>query len=199
VDSVKTDVTGAIAMVDAVSQRRQRDDREGALRIVDARALPLIERASDGLGRLIQFNEHEAQEAADRILATGRPRGLWPEITGVIFAIIAAYCGIRLLRQYLRWAAERSSELEQFAGRVAHDIRSPLGSASLALELAQQEPGIDPRTRALLARVRGTMERMAKLVDGLLVFASSGGYIIPGMFGATRTSTGRSCEAWWRT
>jgi len=96
---------------------------------------------------------------------------------------------VRLLTQYLAWARERSGELEQFAGRVAHDIRSPLGSAALALEIAQRGKDVDSPTRDLLARVSRTMQRIAQLVDGLLVFASSGGYIVPGMLGGSQTST----------
>jgi signal transduction histidine kinase len=112
-----------------------------------------------------------------------------PELIGAIFALAAAFFGVRLLTQYLAWARERSGELEQFASRVAHDIRSPLGSASIALEIAQRGKEFDPKTRDLLGRVSRTMQRIGQLVDGLLVFATSGGYIVPGMLGGPQTST----------
>jgi signal transduction histidine kinase len=187
-ENVGVDVSRARLAADDVSERLRRGDREAALRIVDQRALPSIEHAYQGIERLIQFNAREAQSAATRILASRRPWGLVPELMGLVFGAAAAYFGVRLLIQYLAWAADRSRELELFAGRVAHDIRSPLGSATLAVELAQGGKDVDPKTRELLERARRTMQRIDKLVDGLLVFAASGGYIVPAGGREERTS-----------
>ena len=182
-------VAGAALEAEDVGERLRRGDHEDALRAIDGRALPSMERANEVLERLIQFNAHETREAGTRILASRRPGGLLPELIGAIFAVAAAGFGVRLLTQYLAWARERSGELEQFAGRVAHDIRSPLGSASLALEIAQRGKDFDPKTRDLLGRVSRTMQRIGQLVDGLLVFATSGGYIVPGTTGGPQSST----------
>jgi signal transduction histidine kinase len=187
-EEVERDIKSEELAVGKVSERLHQGDREGAIRFIDERALYAIERADEGLARLVHLNAGEAQDAAERILASRRPWGLLPELLGVFFAIAAAYFGVRLLVQYLAWAAERSEELELFAGRVAHDIRSPLGSASLALEVAQRGRDIDSKTRELLARVGRTMQRIAKLVDGLLVFATSGGYIVPGTLGEPKAN-----------
>jgi signal transduction histidine kinase len=185
---VEADIASTEQAIDAVAERMRQHDREGAVRIVEARALPSIERVDDGLERLLKLNGHEARDAAARILASKRPGGLVPEVMSAFFALAMAYFGVRVLTQYLAWAAERSAELERFAGRVAHDIRSPLGSASLALEIAQRGKDVDSKTHELLARARRTMERIARLVDGLLVFATSGGYIVPGNVGDERTN-----------
>jgi signal transduction histidine kinase len=190
VERTDPDLRATWLAVDEIDQHLQRGEREAALRIVDERALPSLERADEGLGELIRFNGDEARHAAARILASGRPWGFWPEILGAFFGLTAAYFGVRLLMQYLGWAAERSAELEGFAGRVAHDIRSPLGSAALALDLAQRGKDIDSRTREMLSRASRTMERIAKLVDGLLVFASSGGYLVSDVPSDPSTSTG---------
>jgi len=189
VEKVKPAVVGAGLAAKEVSERLRDHDHEGAVREIDDRALPAMDRAAEGLERLIQFNAHQARDAAATILASRRPWGLFPELIGVLFAVAAAYFGVRLLTQYLAWARERSGELEQFASRVAHDIRSPLGSASLALEIAQRGKEFDARTRELLGRVSRTMQRIAQLVDGLLVFATSGGYLVPGTLGGPQTST----------
>jgi signal transduction histidine kinase len=188
VERVKPDIIDAERAIADVSERLHAGDRAVALKIAEGRAVPSIERADEGLGRLIELNAHEARDSATAILASRRPWGLLPEILGACFAATAAYFGVRLLLQYLRWARERSAELEQFAGRVAHDIRSPLGSASLALEIAQRAESLEPRTRDLLVRASGTMQRIAKLVDGLLVFATSGGYMVPGHVGEPKTT-----------
>jgi len=188
VEPVALEVADVGRAVDEVTERLRRGDRAGALGVVDGSAMAAISRADDGIVRLLEFNAREAQSAAQRILASRRPWGFLPDIVGALFAAAAAYFGVRLVMQYLAWAAERSAELEGFAGRVAHDIRSPLGAASLALDLAQRGSDIDGRTRELLARAGRTMERIAKLVDGLLVFATSGGYFVPGTLGEPKTS-----------
>jgi signal transduction histidine kinase len=190
VQRVEPDVVSVGRAVDEASERLHHGDREGALRVFDRRAPPSIERADKGLDTLIQFNAREAQKSAERILASKRPLGFLPDVVAAFFAVAAAYFGVRLLSQYLAWAAGRSAELEHFAGRVAHDIRSPLGSVSLTLDHVQRGKDVDSKTRELLARVSRTMERIAKLVDGLLVFASTGGYIVPGMLGESTASTG---------
>lgn len=82
-----------------------------------------------------------------------------------------------------RAAAERQlselrvqvDELGHFAGRVAHDIRSPLQTALLAMETVRD--GADGGETAQRALGRGTaaLQRMTVLVDGLLKFARAGG------------------------
>jgi signal transduction histidine kinase len=144
------------------------------------RALPAIDRSDADVARNLELNRREAQVAAMRITASTRNRGLMPEFVGAFFAVALAYFGVRVLMRYLAWAAERSAELEQFAGRVAHDIRSPLGSVSLTLDTVQRRKDIDSKTRDLLARVGRTMGRVSQLIDDLLVFATSGGYLVPG-------------------
>ena len=152
------------------------------------RALPAIERADTGVARNLELNRHEAQVAATRIAASTRKQGLLPEFVGAFFALASAYFGVRVLVRYLAWSAERSAELEQFAGRVAHDIRSPLGSVSLTLDIVKGNKDIDSKTRDLLARVARTMEHVKQLIDDLLVFATAGGHIVPGEWGERKAS-----------
>jgi signal transduction histidine kinase len=71
-----------------------------------------------------------------------------------------------------REAMERAAELEQFAGRVAHDIRNPLSAISMvmgALEVAPQERRTD-----MLKRGRSGVRRIEAMLDGLLKFACAG-------------------------
>jgi signal transduction histidine kinase len=152
------------------------------------RAVPSIERADTGVARNLELNRHEAQVAATRIAASTRKQGLLPEFVGAFFALASAYFGVRVLVRYLAWSAERSAELEQFVGRVAHDIRSPLGSVSLTLDIVKRNKDIDAKTQDLLARVSRTMEHVKQLIDDLLVFATAGGHIVPGEWGERKAS-----------
>jgi len=86
-----------------------------------------------------------------------------------------------VVQQYSKLMELRVSELEHFAGRVAHDIRSPLTSAALALDLAQRNARLEPKVQATLARGARTLERIGQIVDGLLVFARAGATPVSGV------------------
>jgi signal transduction histidine kinase len=188
VEVVEPDIVSAEQAVDDIVARLREGDRKAAIRLIDSRALPSASRSEAGLARILELNRHEAQLAATRITASTRQRGWVPELLGAFFAIAVAYFGVRVLVRYLEWSAERSEELEHFAGRVAHDIRSPLGSVSLTLEIVQRNKAIDSKTRDLLTRVGRTMEHVKQLIDDLLVFATSGGHMVPGQGGERKAS-----------
>jgi signal transduction histidine kinase len=79
----------------------------------------------------------------------------------------------RVLEERNRWQAMRAEELEQFAGRVAHDVRGPLATTSMALQLCMHEAASE-RAEVLVERgARGVM-RVETIVDGLLRFARAG-------------------------
>jgi hypothetical protein len=118
------------AAIDELVERLRKGNREDAVLAIDARVLPSVARVDDALVEILLLNREHAQSSAMRIAATTRPGGIVPELLGALFAVAASYFGVRVLVRYLAWAAERSAELEQFAGRVAHDIRSRRGCAA---------------------------------------------------------------------
>ena len=75
---------------------------------------------------------------------------------------------------------ERSAELDQFAGRMAHDVLSPLSSVSLALEFLRRRVGGDARIEATVTRALASLQRVRRIVDGLLEFARAGARPEPG-------------------
>jgi signal transduction histidine kinase len=187
-EATGADLTSVEQATDTVVQRLHEGDRPRALRTGEEHALPSIARSYGSVGHNLELNRHEAEAAATRIAASTRERGLLPEFVGAFFALALAYFGVRIVARYLSWSAVRSAELEQFAGRVAHDIRSPVGSVSLTLELVQKNKDIDSRTRELLGRVARSMEHIKQLIDDLLVFATAGGYIVPGAGGEQKAN-----------
>ena len=72
--------------------------------------------------------------------------------------------------------AARNAELDQFAHAASHDLRSPLRSILGYSELLrdQVEEGETEEAVAALNRISGAAERMGRLIDSLLDFASAG-------------------------
>ena len=172
VENVDPNLKTVELAVDGIVERLHDGDREGAAQIAAQRALPSIARSDAGLVRNLELNRREAAGAAMRITASTRTQGSCPT-RGVPSAVASAYFGVRVLVRYLEWSAERSAELEQFAGRVAHDIRSPLGPCRSPSSVMETSKDIDSKTRGLLERVGRTMQHVRELIDDLLVFATA--------------------------
>jgi signal transduction histidine kinase len=79
-----------------------------------------------------------------------------------------------VLRRRRGGLEERLDELEAFAARVAHDVRSPLAPALLALQrMSSRIPSDDP-LRGLVDRGARSLRTIERIVSGLLAFASAG-------------------------
>jgi signal transduction histidine kinase len=74
----------------------------------------------------------------------------------------------------------RSAELEQFAGRVAHDIRGPLSTARMAGELCLARSADQAAVRELATRIIRSLARADAITTGLLEFARAGARPDPG-------------------
>ncbi|MDE0776082.1 MAG: ATP-binding protein [Nocardioides sp.] len=77
-----------------------------------------------------------------------------------------------------RQLARSNERLSDFAGRVSHDLKSPLSSVALSLGLIKEQlaagaPGDD--IARLLERAISGSERMANLIDEVLAFSAVGG------------------------
>jgi signal transduction histidine kinase len=93
-----------------------------------------------------------------------------------LFAVLVAYRASRrhdaLLDEHNALLTARVTELDRFAGRVAHDVLSPLGTIAVALPLLARSA--DARDRTYIDRSQRALQRVQQLVEGLLVFARSG-------------------------
>lgn len=103
---------------------------------------------------------------------------------GLAFAVALAGIGVaasRLLaaqrragEAYLARVEAANRELDQFAGRIAHDLRNVLAPVDLAGHLlgrGEVTPELLDRTAQ---RLRRTSQRAAELIDSLLAFSRSG-------------------------
>lgn len=93
-------------------------------------------------------------------------------LVAVVFAFRATRRHDQLLDDHNALLATRVTELDRFAGRVAHDVLSPLGVVTTALSLLGRS--VDERSRTYIERSQRALQRVQQLVEGLLTFARAG-------------------------
>ena len=140
-------------------------------REIGARAQEIVDR--DDTGRTVE----SAQEIA-RIHDESRELAMLLGAIGVAAAVGAGAVALSVIRKRSRLIAEhealldaRATELEAFAGRVAHDLRNPLGAISLRIQALRMDGEADPE---VLERLAENTARMDLLIEDLLKFACSG-------------------------
>jgi signal transduction histidine kinase len=154
-----------------------------------------IEQTIVHLRTLIDFNAAHAADQAEEI-ARARVRSdrtaLGLDALSAVLTLIVAFMVVRLLRHYERVVQERNrlletraEALEQFAGRVAHDVLGPLSATSVAIQLALRRVA-DEKTKETLGRGARGVTRVQTIVDGLLRFARAGARPEPGVATAIR-------------
>jgi len=149
-----------------------------------------LERVDESVVRLKALNTQSAQARSEDILKARRVAMILASVLGIlslVVAIIASILVIRVLRgrdrlmmEHGRLLAERATEMEAFAGRVAHDLKNPLGTMALLVRLAARRRGDDPKLREDLGRLTGQVRRMDQIIDGMLAFARAGANPPPG-------------------
>jgi signal transduction histidine kinase len=102
-------------------------------------------------------------------------------LLAVVFAFRASRRHDRLQEAHRALLAERVSELDRFAGRVAHDIVSPLGAITFSLGAIERAGERSPRE---IQRAQRAVDRVKQIVDALLAFARAG----------ARADSGSRCE-----
>ena len=165
------------ASVDRVLDRLAAGDERAAIAEIETTTREAVAKLEGEADALATLNRRVAANEANRITrlrAESQRWGVALDLLSALLAVVCAYFVTRVARVASEESARRTAEIEHFAGRVAHDIRSPLGTVSVAMELAARRSADDPTTAAILARGSGTLQRVAQVVDGLLVFALAG-------------------------
>jgi signal transduction histidine kinase len=157
-------------------------DRPAAAALYLSTVEPAGDRVLAAAVNAIEFNAQNERELAAQIKAV-RWRAIWISNLLVALCVGLGLTGgavIRHLARSRRAVLEaRAAELSEFAGRVAHDIRSPLAGARLAAELLERKSAA-PETVERAGRVVRSLARADAIIGGLLEFARAGARPEPG-------------------
>jgi signal transduction histidine kinase len=178
------EVHGFEMSVDDVLDHLQRHQLQEARDATSNQLRPCARRLSQILSALIELNARQIETSASRIL---RLRAHIEAISNLLhgLATLLALLTFLLCWHFVRtwqrisdeqrvFAEHRADELEQFAGRVAHDLKNPLATISARLHLARLH-GDDS-----YARLDRQVRAMSDLIEGLLEFAVAGARPGPG-------------------
>jgi signal transduction histidine kinase len=126
---------------------------------------PLITPAGIAIGTLCIFDEEVGE--------------LSPEHAATLDILAHQVVDVLELRRVTRELQTSNHELEQFAGRISHDLRNPLMALSGFIELAADSPELSdaPQASRALARAEAAADRMSTMISDLLDFARVGGEV----------------------
>jgi two-component system, OmpR family, sensor kinase len=138
----------------------------------------------ESVARLVAINRRAGDRLAVEIRASQRQEVLIDLAIGAVTIMLIVAVGLArrraaarertLVAEHLSLIEERNRELDAFASRAAHDLRSPLspirGYADLIIE------GQDPpeEMQRMAGRIRVCVDRMARVVENMLELARSG-------------------------
>jgi signal transduction histidine kinase len=127
---------------------------------------------------LIRINRAEADRVSQRLGTLQQQTGIILgalTAAGIALVLFVAVLVSRLVRRreeemvrLLSMLEERNRDLDAFAGRVAHDLRGPLSTISLAAEFFDERQPNQQKARATLQR---GVTRMEVLIEDLLALS----------------------------
>jgi signal transduction histidine kinase len=137
--------------------------------------------AVDGLEEVLtlcqETNAHEATTRAALIdvhWQHARTVGTTLTTLSVVLTLLTAVLAIATVRRQTQQLMRQAEESVQFAGRVAHDVLSPVSPIRIFLDLAHSK-GLDhPIVARALPKARSALDRLVNVVDALLAFAKAG-------------------------
>ncbi len=165
-------------------------DDVAAGRTVGNHVTTAINVAARAIRTAIDFNADRARGLAQQIEhdhLRARRVALLLDLLSTILTAVVGFLAVRALQHHHRiveernrLVARRAEELEQFAGRVAHDVLGPLSATRLAVSHVGAQLQ-DPALKRTLDRGQRGVDRVASIVEGLLRFARAGARPDPGV------------------
>ena len=136
------------------------------------------------IDKLITINRDGARVSAEQIRAAHR-QGIYADATigAVVLCLCVAVALVLrrvLARQRTLFAAhialldERNRELDLFAGRAAHDLRSPMSPIRGYADLLSSGTETQAEVQQMASRIRTAVDKMARVVDDMLELSRAG-------------------------
>lgn len=139
---------------------------------------------SDALEQLVGINKQKTQSLTNQIAADQRTEILGDVIAVLMAGLVVTMLAIRLSRaqererqfviEDLHRIEDRNRELDAFAGRAAHDLRSPLNPIRGYAELISTDNNVPPETRRQASMIIKAVLRMNRVVDDMLALSRAG-------------------------
>jgi signal transduction histidine kinase len=152
---------------------------------INARTALALEEAIDrSIDSLVAINTAAGQGNLAAIRAAHR-EAIWGDVAvgAIVLAIMALISGWllrvlvrqrRLVLDQVRLLDEKNTELEAFAGRAAHDLRSPMNPIRGYTDLILEAPGLPENVAGMAQRIRRAVDRMTRVVDDMLALSTAG-------------------------
>jgi signal transduction histidine kinase len=145
---------------------------------------PLEEEIDNSVDKLVAINT-SAGVGNLTAIRTAHRQALWSDavVGGIVIAIALAVSlwllrvlsrQRRLIVERVRFLNEKNNELEAFAGRAAHDLRSPMNPIRGYTDLILESPGLPDEVRGMAQRIHRAVGRMTGVVDNMLALSVSG-------------------------
>ncbi len=167
---------GPLEQALALSRANRDEEARQALVMLEDRFSAI----DDDTAALIAINHAGAEATLARVDALQRSSVVQTRLVGLLGIALSLGIGaltsnvlVRRQTRIERFSAmleERNRDLDAFAGRVAHDLRGPLGTLTLAVSQVARRA---PAETAMIAMLRRTVARMGGIVDGLLALSRS--------------------------
>jgi signal transduction histidine kinase len=145
---------------------------------------PRLFKLQVALAGLKAINTRNARISAESTLRATQEATFLATVLGVSSLVVAVAAMLlvlrvlrgraRLMHEHAELLAARANELEAFAGRVAHDLKNPLGALALRVLSTVRRPDLSPALHDELDRMTRQIDRMERIIDGLLEFARAG-------------------------
>jgi signal transduction histidine kinase len=166
-------IDAAVARVLSAVDDRDVPATENALRDEER----VAEEADMVLERLVELNARHGRDLGLSIRVK-RQRAI-DTVTAldgiaVLLSLAAATLAALILRRSVRTLEDQTDELSRFAGRVAHDVTSPLSSLGLSLQILARRTADDPMSQATANRGLASVRRASRIVQDLLEFSRAG-------------------------
>jgi signal transduction histidine kinase len=144
----------------------------------------LAKQANESVDRLMAVNVDKATRNAARIRDAHRDVIRDSILSGALTIVIVGIISLVLLRvlarqrrlvaAHMQTLADKNRDLEAFAGRAAHDLRSPMNPIRGYADLILEAKGAPEDVTRMAKRIRTSVDRMARVVDDMLALSTAG-------------------------